>query len=269
MKKPTILTIVMVGAAVAAVICATAIFYISADMRADETFDNNLAAQYATEATEPPERAADGAEGIDPPLTPSSSLRVDFEALRAYNEDTIGWVYQRDTKISYPVVQTTNNSLYLDKRFDGESTERGCIFADYRHDVSDSNVLILYGHNVSRRTQTQFSSLVFYLEDPDYIKTHPSFEFYDAATGECKTYDVFSVFMADVSTQESADRYYKDVSDDEYADYLSFIAGESIYDTGIVPTADQKTLIFSTCVTGRYEVRCLIVCIERAPRMDA
>lgn len=234
--------------------------------KADRDFDSELAELYSVLHTTPPHMPSEtlsGANVSESSSDDSRSLDVDFNALRAINDDIVGWIYQEGTKINYPVVQTTNNSLYLKKRFDSSDTEHGSIFADFRHDISSSNAIILYGHNTSRRTLEKFSSLIFYLENKDYIQEHPSFIFSDAATGEERVYDVFAVIKVNVSTQENADAYYREVSDEDLDEYIAFLQSTSLFKTDIEVTAEQKLLILSTCISGQSNYRCLVCCVER------
>ena len=43
------------------------------------------------------------------------AFRVDFDELLKINPDTVGWIrfYPEPSQISYPLVQTDNNDLYL------------------------------------------------------------------------------------------------------------------------------------------------------------
>ena len=55
---------------------------------------------------------------------------IDFDALAQTNPEIVGWIYVPGTNINYPVVQTNNNSKYLNTLFDGTANASGAIFLD-------------------------------------------------------------------------------------------------------------------------------------------
>ena len=57
-------------------------------------------------------------------------ITVDFDALRAINEDVVAWVYIEDTGINYPVVQGEDNEYYLHHTFERKENFSGAIFMD-------------------------------------------------------------------------------------------------------------------------------------------
>ena len=65
------------------------------------------------------------------------------------NKDTVGWIKIDNTKVNYPIVQSTNNTYYLDHDFYNTKTSIGWIYADYRNnfDIFNNNTII-YGHNL-------------------------------------------------------------------------------------------------------------------------
>lgn len=72
------------------------------------------------------------------------SLVLDYQSLLDRNSDCIGWIHS--DLIDLPIVQTTNNSYYLNHNFDKQYSKYGAIFLDSRV-KSDSNVLLVHGHN--------------------------------------------------------------------------------------------------------------------------
>src|SRR5699024_10196815 len=76
-------------------------------------------------------------------------ITVDFDALRAINEDVVAWVYIEDTGINYPVVQGEDNEYYLHHTFERKENFSGAIFMDITcHPDFTSDNSILFGHNL-------------------------------------------------------------------------------------------------------------------------
>lgn len=76
---------------------------------------------------------------------------IDFDALAQTNPEIVGWIYVPGTNINYPVVQTNNNSKYLNTLFDGTSNASGAIFLD-SDDTAPGMVdqqTTIYGHHMN------------------------------------------------------------------------------------------------------------------------
>ena len=76
---------------------------------------------------------------------------VDFDALAQTNPEVVGWIYAPGTNINYPVVQTNNNSKYLNTLFDGTANASGAIFLD-SDDTAPGMVdqqTTIYGHHMN------------------------------------------------------------------------------------------------------------------------
>ena len=78
-----------------------------------------------------------------------SLINVDFGKLISTNPNTVGWIYVGGTSIDYPVVQSSNNSYYLNHSFDNSYNGAGWIFMDYRNSTNDlGKNTIIYGHSM-------------------------------------------------------------------------------------------------------------------------
>lgn len=62
-------------------------------------------------------------------------LNVDFSDLLKQNPDTVGWLNVNNTTINYPIVQSGDNSYYLNHSFEKAESAVGWIFADYRSNL--------------------------------------------------------------------------------------------------------------------------------------
>lgn len=176
--------------------------------------------------------------------TGKDSVAIDFESLRSTNSDTIGWLRACDGDIDGPVVQTTDNSFYLDHRFDKTLGSVGCFFADaVLDDAFNGPLTVVYGHN--RKDGSMFHSLLNY-KDEQYFLDHPTFTVY-TVDGEY-TYRVYSAYFAD--NDVVYDKTFADAAmgGDDLALKALFEEGleRSLYKTK-EPIAPGDIVILSTC----------------------
>ena len=111
------------------------------------------------------------------------------------NPEVIGWISIDGTNISYPLLQTMDNSYYLTHNYKNESSQYGSIFL-HKNSVltNEFSNLIIYGHNMNDGSQ-MFSSLINYT-DKDFFNSHKTIKI----TTDTKEYiySIFSVFKSKV-----------------------------------------------------------------------
>ena len=169
-------------------------------------------------------------------------LEVDFNELLRKNPDTVGWIEVKGTNINYPIVQTTDNSYYLNHAFDGSKNEAGWVFMDYRNDsVNFNQNTIIYAH--SRLTGSMFGSLKNILNSSWYTNKNNHIIRLSTPT-ENTMWQVFSVYTI---PKES---YYITPSFntvDSYSEFLNIIKGRSEVEFSGTVNTNDKVLTLSTC----------------------
>jgi sortase B len=98
-------------------------------------------------------------------------ITVDFDAMKAVNEDIVAWIYDPGTTINYPIVQAEDNDYYLHRMLNGAYNANGTLFMDYTNapDFTSQNTLI-YGHNM--KSGYMFGALINYKKQAFYDE-HP------------------------------------------------------------------------------------------------
>jgi sortase B len=178
---------------------------------------------------------------VDPVI--EELLAIDLDALRHENEDVIGWIHIPDTKISYPLLQWTDNDFYLEHTWTQKNNASGSIFMEYQNAsvFTDFNTII-YGHNM--RNGSMFGTLNLY-RNPKYLEAHPYI--YIVNDEGVLRYDIFAVQSA--STKSII--YGLGIENDRRKEeFIRFARDYSLVETEIVPTAEDRILTLSTC-TGR------------------
>lgn len=181
---------------------------------------------------------------------------IDLAALQAQNSDVIGWISIPGTAVSYPLLQTQNNSFYLGHAWDKSSNSAGSIFLECQcpADFSSFNTIV-YGHRME--DGSMFGSLQNY-SSAEYWQQHPSI----CVTLEEGTlqYDVFAAFEASVTDVV----YGLDITDAALKqNFLEFCLASSAIDTGIQPTARDRVLTLSTCTQSGGDTRWVVVGVLR------
>ena len=179
-------------------------------------------------------------------------IDVDFPALNAMNANVVGWLYCAGTPINYPVVQSDDNSYYLNRLYDGQKNSSGAIFMDAMNatDLSDANT-IFYGHNM--KNGTMFASLANY-GSQSYYEAHPVI--YYLTKDRKYRIDVFASYETPGGSE--AFTIFFD-SEKTYSDYLQQRWHLSQIDTSQLPmSADDNIVTLSTCSYNYNDARYVV-----------
>ena len=185
---------------------------------------------------------------------------LQLQELKKENNDIVAWLEIPDTKINYPVLQTTDNEYYLTHTYNKENLKDGSIFLDKDYDwnIPSSNLLI-YGHN--NKNGNMFQELLKY-EDESYYKEHPTIQF--TTVDEDSTYEIIAVFKSRVyyKNEQNVFRYYFFINaenEEEYNYYVEESKKASLYDTGKTAEYGDQLLTLSTCEYSQEDGRFVIV----------
>lgn len=262
-KASKIVTII--AAAVLAVTVIILICLVIGEQR-NKKLNDELASQHTTVITSETTTPTTTVTEEETTVTTAPPPLVLLDSMKSFvdeNPDTAGWIKVGGTYIDNVVVQTDNNSDYLDRNFYGQKAQPGTVFADYRCVVNDyndnqSNNIILYGHN--QRDGTMFGSLNYYKVKPssgstkgfDFYVNHPTFEFSNLY--EEYTYKIIAAFVIEVEPRHTRDGIIFD-----YHNYIKFgkkrtfdsfkenILERTAINTGVDFDENDKFLTLSTC----------------------
>lgn len=193
-----------------------------------------------------------------PELSGSTDFLPWYQELHEKNPDMVGWIQIADTKIDYPVLQSSREepNYYLYRNFDKESSIRGSIYAKETCDIfMPSDNITLFGHNM--KDGSMFAGLGNYYNKSAWESN--SLIFFDTLS-ESHVYKIFAVFKT--SGTDDVGFAYHLVDDlkteQEFNEFIATCKSLAFYDTGITPVYGDKILCLSTCEytidNGRFVV---------------
>lgn len=169
-----------------------------------------------------------------------------YVELLKINPDTIGWIKVNNTKINYPVVQSSDNDYYLNHAYDKTKNIAGWIYVDYRNNMDTINKnTIIYGHS-GLKGNLMFTSLNKVLNKnwySDINNRNISF----SIKGREYVWKIFSIY----TIKTTSDYLYIDFeSDEKYIEFINMIKNRSITNFNEEVTETDKILTLSTCYNG-------------------
>ena len=185
----------------------------------------------------------EGDKNHEPPID------VDFQSLKAINEDVVGWIYIGALDISYPIVHGTDDDFYLHHTFRKNYNFAGSIFleAQNKDTFTDPNTII-YGHNM--KNGSMFGKLK---NLPDKYQDDPYFWILTPDGDYC--YQIFSMHV--VNTGGEAYTLFSD-ADKTFTDWAEKMESQSSVDLGdTVFTNQSKVVTLSTC-NGNEKTRFVV-----------
>ena len=168
-----------------------------------------------------------------------------FSELKKINKDTVAWIKVNNTKIDYPVVQSSDNEYYLNRDFYKKSNVYGWVFMDFRNKTSilDQNTII-YGHQ--DRHGLMFTTLNEALK-PSWYKNSDNQIIELNTPNKLYKFKIFSVYITDPVTDYLVTNFN---DKDRYTNFLNNLVKKSIYNFGVNVDKDDKILTLSTCYDG-------------------
>lgn len=176
----------------------------------------------------------------------------DFDTLYQMNSDFKAWIIVPGTGVNYPVMQGEDNNYYLEKSLNKTKLGGGSIF--FASDIPnplDAQNTVIHGHHM--KNDSMFGSLRKYKKE-DFLKENKYF--YVVAKDKTYKYEIFSVYVAKVSTDPYT---YRFSDDDQFIKYLNDMNNKSMFEVKISEfNKDDKMVTLSTCDYDFDDARLLI-----------
>lgn len=169
-----------------------------------------------------------------------NQVRPQFQSLLDINPNIVGWLTIDNTKIDYPILQSSDNNHYLDRDYKEDISKSGSVFMDFRNQAESlDKQTIIYGHQM--KDGSMFGQLDKFL-DEDFFSQNKDFQF-DTISESYKV-EVFSVYV----TTTDFNYIETDFStNEEYVDFIELIKGKSNIPTDIQVTEKDNIITLSTC----------------------
>ncbi len=176
---------------------------------------------------------------------------INFDKLLAQNKDVVGWIFNKNGVINYPVLQGKDNSYYLNHLISGKKNINGSIFMDYaaNSNFKDANTLI-YGHSMDNGSM--FRTLLNYKKQSYYDK-YPEFYIY-TPDGNYKL-----LIFAAYETTSNDNAYGKIYSETGFNKLVAHAISKSKIKTDVEVGVGDKLVTLSTCAYSSKNARFIVM----------
>lgn len=204
----------------------------------------------------------ENAEIINPPKEETSDywtfiktpyIDVNFDELLKKNKDTVAWIKINNTNVNYPIVQSSDNTKYLKKAFDGTYNKAGWLFMDYRNNSKDFGVnTIIYGH--SMKNTTMFGTLLK-AKEASWYKNKDNWVIKVSTPEYYTLWQIFSLYTVDPENYYITTNFNNETQINKF---INTITSRSIYNFNAEVNKDDKILTLSTCSSSSGKNRFVV-----------
>ena len=156
------------------------------------------------------------------------------------NDDIVGKIKIEGTNILHYILQSSDNDYYLNHNIKKEEDIAGAVFMDYRNNKEDKKILI-FGHNARTLKTVPFHDLEKF-KDKDFYDKHKYIEI--ELDGEKSKWLIFSYLIVSKDDNWHMTLNY---NDDEWVRHLNYLKDNSIYDTKVNVSSEDRIVILQTC----------------------
>ena len=192
----------------------------------------------------------------------STSPQVDWEGLKAVNDEVVGWLQIPGTAVNFPVYQASDNEKYLHTSAEGEYALGGQVFMDYENaapGMVDAQTIV-YGHHL--RNGAMFKP----------ISDMENQEMFDSVSTvwyvtESATYELEPLLLYRTDADDASVRQFSFASQEELTSYLQALLGKAV--TSRADAAERipaVTQVLSLCTCNYDEGdsgRTILVCVPK------
>lgn len=189
----------------------------------------------------------------------SAENPIDFNALKAKNEDIYAWIKVPGTKVDYPVVQSLQSDEFYLKRSatDKSWVSSGAIYTEMVNTRTfEDRVTLIYGHN--GYGDTMFTTLHKF-EKADFFNEH---EFFYIYTPKSKlTYQIISAFKYD---NRHIMNSFDFLDNNVFLDFENMLLNPVSSNKNVRENIDKQLtindniVVLSTCITNQSSNRYLV-----------
>ena len=193
----------------------------------------------------------------------SSAPQVDWEGLRAVNDEVVGWLQIPGTAVNFPVYQAADNEKYLHTSAEGSYSLGGQVFMDYEGTAPgmvDAQTVI-YGHHL--RNGAMFKP----------ISDMENQEMFDSVSTvwyvtETASYELEPLLLYHTDENDTNVRRFSFASQEELTAYLQDLLGRattSRTDAAELIAGSSQVLSLCTCNYDNGDSgRTVLVCVPKA-----
>lgn len=184
---------------------------------------------------------------------PSSEDKLSFEELQKINPEVFGWITIKDTNINYPLVQSSNNSKYVNTDSKGEFSLTGSLFLDSRNQKNfyDMNNVI-YGHNMEKKAM--FGELKDF-ENKEFFEKHKYGELY--YEDKWHKIEFFAFLYADAYDSVLYNTGLYGI--DDYKMYLEYVKRKAEHFRNLPFQPEDHFVALSTCSSNSTNGRHILI----------